>query len=157
MPSVVTMDLSSNDPDGHNTGNYTATLTGDQALHLARVLRAEPGQIYDVNRFTLAAVVAASWVSYRRLLYPSVAALALFGLAAAVTAQAQELEPRTYSNTPVGMNFLLLGYAYSVGDVSFDTSAPIEDGHVLADLNGPRFQAFTQASAERAVAAEEAR
>jgi 16S rRNA (uracil1498-N3)-methyltransferase len=26
----------------------TATLTGDQALHLARVLRAEPGQIYDV-------------------------------------------------------------------------------------------------------------
>ncbi|HWZ52662.1 MAG TPA: RsmE family RNA methyltransferase [Granulicella sp.] len=26
----------------------TATLTGDQAAHLARVLRAEPGQIYDV-------------------------------------------------------------------------------------------------------------
>jgi protoheme IX farnesyltransferase len=34
----------------------------------------------------LAAVVAAAWVSYRRLLYPSVAALVLFGLAAAVTA-----------------------------------------------------------------------
>jgi len=26
----------------------TATLTGDQAVHLARVLRAEPGQIYDI-------------------------------------------------------------------------------------------------------------
>jgi 16S rRNA (uracil1498-N3)-methyltransferase len=26
----------------------TATLTGDQALHLARVLRAQPGQIYDI-------------------------------------------------------------------------------------------------------------
>jgi 16S rRNA (uracil1498-N3)-methyltransferase len=26
----------------------TATLTGDQALHLARVLRAEPGQIFDI-------------------------------------------------------------------------------------------------------------
>jgi 16S rRNA (uracil1498-N3)-methyltransferase len=26
----------------------TATLTGDQATHLARVLRAEPGQVYDV-------------------------------------------------------------------------------------------------------------
>lgn len=26
----------------------TASLTGDQALHLARVLRAEPGQVYDV-------------------------------------------------------------------------------------------------------------
>src|SRR6476661_2853902 len=34
----------------------------------------------------LAAVVASAWISYRRLLYPSVAALALFGLAAAVTA-----------------------------------------------------------------------
>jgi len=30
---------------GHPT---TAALTGEQALHLARVLRAEPGQIYDV-------------------------------------------------------------------------------------------------------------
>src|SRR3954447_10692356 len=33
----------------------------------------------------LAAVTAAAWISYRRLLAPSVAALALFGLAAAVT------------------------------------------------------------------------
>ena len=33
----------------------------------------------------LAAVVAAAWVSYRRLLYPSLAALVLFGLAAAIT------------------------------------------------------------------------
>jgi hypothetical protein len=28
---------------------------------------------------------------------------------------------------------------------------PIDDGHVLADLNGPRFQAFTQESAQEAV------
>ena len=26
----------------------TATLTGEQAVHLARVLRAQPGQIFDV-------------------------------------------------------------------------------------------------------------
>ena len=26
----------------------TATLKGDQAVHLARVLRAEPGQVYDI-------------------------------------------------------------------------------------------------------------
>jgi hypothetical protein len=51
-------------------------------------------------------------------------------LTTAMTAQAQQLEPRTYSNTPVGMNFLLLGYGYTVGDVAVDTSAPIEDGHV---------------------------
>src|SRR5215218_3112171 len=34
----------------------------------------------------LAAVVAAAWISYRRLLPTAVTALALFGLAAAVTA-----------------------------------------------------------------------
>src|ERR1700684_1636062 len=31
-----------------NWTSTTASLTGDQAGHLARVLRAEPGQIYDV-------------------------------------------------------------------------------------------------------------
>ena len=28
---------------------------------------------------------------------------------------------------------------------------PMEDGHVLADLNGPRFQAFAQGSVETSV------
>ena len=31
-----------------SSDDTTASLTGDQALHLARVLRAEPGQIFDV-------------------------------------------------------------------------------------------------------------
>src|SRR5271154_2862311 len=39
----------------------TATLTGDQAAHLARVLRAQPGQIYDIvaNGFLHRAEIAA--------------------------------------------------------------------------------------------------
>jgi hypothetical protein len=53
--------------------------------------------------------------------------LAAIGLFAAMTAEAQQLEPRAYSNTPVGMNFLILGYGYTTGDVSLDTSLPIED------------------------------
>jgi Putative MetA-pathway of phenol degradation len=48
-------------------------------------------------------------------------------LVAAITAQAQQLEPRAYSNTPVGMNFLILGYGFTTGDVSLDTSLPVED------------------------------
>lgn len=44
--------------------------------------------------------------------------------------RAQDLEPRSYANTPVGMNFLLLGYFYSDGDVATDPSAPLEDGKV---------------------------
>lgn len=49
------------------------------------------------------------------------------GLVAPITAEAQQLEPRAYSNTPVGMNFLILGYGFTTGDVSLDTSLPIED------------------------------
>jgi hypothetical protein len=41
--------------------------------------------------------------------------------------RAQELEPRAYANTPTGLNFLLAGYGYTEGDLSFDPSVPIED------------------------------
>src|SRR5215510_13364743 len=58
------------------------------------------------------------------------AALVALALLAAATAQAQELEPRAYTNTPVGMNFLVLGYAFTKGDVALDTSVPIEDGEI---------------------------
>ena len=57
-------------------------------------------------------------------------ALVAAALLAAATGEAQELEPRAYTNTPVGMNFLVLGYAYTKGDVALDTSAPIEDGNI---------------------------
>ena len=43
---------------------------------------------------------------------------------------AQALEPRSYANTPVGINFLLLGYGYTDGDVAFDASVPITDAKV---------------------------
>jgi 16S rRNA (uracil1498-N3)-methyltransferase len=47
----------------------TATLTGDQAIHLARVLRAEPGQIFDIvaNGFLHRAEIAT--VSEDRVLF----------------------------------------------------------------------------------------
>jgi Putative MetA-pathway of phenol degradation len=45
-------------------------------------------------------------------------------------ANAQSLEPRAYSNTPVGMNFLVLGYAYQQGDVLLDPSVPVKDASV---------------------------
>lgn len=49
------------------------------------------------------------------------------------TVQSQDLEPRSYANTPVGMNFLLLGYFYSDGDVATDPSLPLKDGHVTVN------------------------
>jgi hypothetical protein len=42
----------------------------------------------------------------------------------------QALEPRSYANTPVGINFVLLGYGYSEGGVGFDASSPIKDAKV---------------------------
>ena len=43
---------------------------------------------------------------------------------AATHARAAELEPRAYANAPVGMNFLIAGYAYSEGGLS---TAPVAD------------------------------
>jgi hypothetical protein len=55
--------------------------------------------------------------------------LAIIGavLHAAFVSRAQELEPRAYSVSPRGTNFLLLGVARTTGDVSFDPALPIED------------------------------
>jgi hypothetical protein len=51
-------------------------------------------------------------------------------LLSVATASAQELEPRAYSNVPVGLNFAVASYAYSEGDVATDASAPIEDAEI---------------------------
>ena len=50
----------------------------------------------------------------------------------ALSLHAQELEPRAYSNIPVGMNFAVAGYIYLEGDVLFDVSSPIEDAQLSA-------------------------
>ena len=56
-----------------------------------------------------------------------VSGIALVVALAAATVEGQELEPRAYANAPVGLNFLILGYGYTQGDVAFDSSVPIED------------------------------
>jgi hypothetical protein len=43
------------------------------------------------------------------------------------TACAQDIEPRAYSNAPVGVNFLITGYAYTQGGLAFDPSLPVKD------------------------------
>ena len=60
------------------------------------------------------------------LLAATALALTCVGLSAA---RAQSLEPRAYSNSPVGTNFLVAGVAYSQGDVTLDPSLPIEDAN----------------------------
>lgn len=48
-------------------------------------------------------------------------------LAFSFSAAGQDLEPRTYANTPVGLNFLIAGYGYIAGGVATDPALPIEN------------------------------
>jgi hypothetical protein len=44
--------------------------------------------------------------------------------------RAQDIEPRSYSNAPIGVNFLIAGYAYTRGGLAFDSSLPITNVHL---------------------------
>jgi hypothetical protein len=81
--------------------------------------------LQESNFRSIAAIVASStWRSASALLI----FLALAG--AHIEALAQDIEPRAYANTPVGLNFLVGGYVYSQGAVGIDPSVPIEDAKV---------------------------
>ena len=73
-----------------------------------------------------------------------VALLVCFG----ATLHAQDLEPRSYSNSPIGLNFAIAGYAYAKGDVLTDPSLPLEnvsnDSHVGVLGFAHTFRAFSQ-------------
>lgn len=45
-------------------------------------------------------------------------------------AQGQDLEPRAYSNAPVGLNFLIMAYGHTEGDVAVDAALPLSDVNV---------------------------
>ena len=49
---------------------------------------------------------------------------------ATAQAVAGEIEPRAYVNTPVGVNFLLAGYAYSKGDLATPGASPLKDAEI---------------------------
>jgi hypothetical protein len=57
------------------------------------------------------------------------AGLAVLGMMA-FSAKATDIEPRAYSNIPVGLNFLIAGYGYTDGNVTFAPSVPIENGEM---------------------------
>jgi hypothetical protein len=79
---------------------------------------------------------------------PAALALARSSLSAALgiiatvlmveTAKAQDAEPRSYTNTPVGLNFLIAGYLYSQGKIAFNPTLSIADA---------QFQTHTEALA----------
>ena len=65
---------------------------------------------------------------YRNKLILVIIAMLLFG-----NANAQDLDPRRYTNIPVGQNFLALAFVYSEGDVNFSSSVPLTDAKIRVD------------------------
>jgi hypothetical protein len=46
---------------------------------------------------------------------------------------AQDIEPRAYSNIPLGVNFVGIGYSHSTGGLAADPSVPLEDADLRTD------------------------
>ena len=67
-----------------------------------------------------------------------IAAITMWMVGGLQPAVAQELEPRTYANTPTGVNLLAVAYALSSGNVLLDPTLPIEnlDGTLNIGLVG---------------------
>ena len=51
-----------------------------------------------------------------------------------VIALGQELEPRAYSNAPIGTNFVLGGYTHLSGQVLLDPSLPVDNVNATVDV-----------------------
>lgn len=56
----------------------------------------------------------------------------LWGLTFA-RAQAQALEPRSYTNVPIDETFVLLGYTYSEGELTPTATSPLQDAELTID------------------------
>jgi hypothetical protein len=65
----------------------------------------------------------------------SATAAALLAAWAFGAALAQDLEPRLYTNVPLGINFLGAGYGYSDGNVLFDPTIPLDNAEI--EIDGP--------------------
>lgn len=70
-----------------------------------------------------------------RMCTRSFALASLFlALLCGVAAHAQELEPRAFAPNPTGVNFLVLGYTHTDGDVLLSATSPIDDFRIRADM-----------------------
>jgi len=61
------------------------------------------------------------------------AAIAVMAMGTFSSARAQTMEPLSYTNSPVGLNFLIAGYSYQSGSVLADPSLPIHNVEAKVD------------------------
>jgi len=68
----------------------------------------------------------------RRALYLTVA-VAVLAAAPCAIVHSQSMEPLSYTNSPIGLNFLIAGYGYQTGNVLVDPSLPLKNVHATVD------------------------
>jgi Putative MetA-pathway of phenol degradation len=87
-------------------------------------------------------------LSWKRIMRLVTAAVGTFIGVLGTTVHAQDLEPRAYSNSPIGLNFVIAGYGYASGTVLTDPSLPLEnvsnESHVGVIGFATTFAAFGQ-------------
>jgi hypothetical protein len=59
--------------------------------------------------------------------FAPIAAATVTLLCGSATAPAEDIEPRAYTNAPVGVNFFALAYAHTDGSLATDTAVPITE------------------------------
>ncbi len=73
-------------------------------------------------------------MNVREIIQKRISLLSVFLFFITSISNAQDLEPRAYSNIPVGLNFLAAGYAYTEGGVVFDPTVPLDNANIR--ING---------------------
>jgi hypothetical protein len=68
----------------------------------------------------------------RRAIYLTVA-VAMLAAAPCAIVHSQSMEPLSYTNSPIGLNFLIAGYGYQTGNVLVDPSLPLKNVHATVD------------------------
>jgi hypothetical protein len=72
-------------------------------------------------------------VSFLRRVMSFAALMTALGMIPWSMADAQVMEPLSYTNSPIGLNFLIAGYGYQTGSVLVDPSLPIKNVHATVD------------------------
>lgn len=86
---------------------------------------------YCLKNFIAATPLVRAWRDV--IAGPGVVPVVIALVLVASHADAGEIEPRAYGNSPVGVNFLIGVYAHSEGGLSTAASSPIQDAHLGMD------------------------
>src|SRR5271170_1750574 len=68
----------------------------------------------------------------RRAIYLTIA-VAVLAASPCAFVHSQSMEPLSYTNSPIGLNFLIAGYGYQTGNVLVDPSLPLKNVKATVD------------------------